>query len=48
MLRLQPDFEMDLLIAQLTPLEVDLALSVLEEGGASSAHLGRRPSSPWH
>lgn len=48
MLRLQPVFEVDLPTAQLAPPEVDPALSVLEEGGASSAHLGKRPSSPWH
>jgi len=48
MLRLQPVFEMDLPMAQLTPPEVDLALLVLEKGGASSAHLGERPPSPWH
>lgn len=41
--RLQPVCEMNLPIAQLTPSG---ALSALEEEGASSAHLGKRPSSP--
>lgn len=46
MLRLQPVLEMNLPTAQLICPEMKLALSLLEEGGATSVYPGKKPSSP--